>query len=407
MILFFSAYYPCYSRGGAQVRAATLLDHLHAAGQTIHLVVASRRPAKAKGMKQSPPFIDRASAIGLAGRPLSGIMTIPLAKATRPAQSMPVRLLQSAVDWIRRRPDVLDEVAQLVERLCPEVLWVNSAHLMPLIARVPRQKGQVRIVDTLDVMHQRDASLRQAGLPPECGVSREEEIALLDQFDVVLAIQDEERRVLQQMLPSKQVMTVRHACVPNPRPTSRPAVVFIGSNGPTNLQGIETFIEQAWPRVLQVRPDAQLEVVGSVCQAESLRRAAAQAGQRIVLRGSLPQIAHAYDGPAVVICPLWAGSGLKIKMVEALCHAKAVVGSPIAAQGLEDGIGTAFWTAETPMEFAAAVLRLLENEPVRAALATGGLAYATSRFGPAAVYGELVEILRTRQAAEKPPSKAA
>jgi glycosyltransferase involved in cell wall biosynthesis len=265
---------------------------------------------------------------------------------------------------------------------------------MPLVARVPRLSGQLRIVDTLDVMHLRDASLREAGLPAECGVSREEEIALLEQFDVVVAIQDEERRVLEQMLPGKRVMAVHHACAPDPQPARRPAVVFVGSSGSTNARGIETFVEQAWPEIVRSRPDARLEVVGSVCQSEPLQRAAARPEKRILLRGPLPRIVDAYDGPSVVVCPLWAGSGLKIKMVEALSYGKAVVASPIAAQGLRDGIGKAFLTAQTPASFAPAVLRLLENETERLALGAAAVAYATDRFGPEAVYRELEQTLR-------------
>lgn len=406
MILFISSYYPSYSRGGAQVRAATLLEYLHGQGHAIHLLMASRRPSHTKCPKETLRFTDAISTLALAGRPLPGVVPVALAKVTRPPKAAPVRWVQSLADWVRRRPALLDEVAALVAKHRPGVLWVNGTHLAPLLAHVPQVPGQLRIVDTLDVIHRRDASLRQAGLPLEGGLSRQEESALLEQFDIVVAIQEEERQVFAEMLPGKRVLAVPHACVVAPQPTQRQAVVFIGSNGQANVHGLETFLREAWPKILRADPDVQLEVVGGVGQAESLRRLAARPDLRIVLRGSVPQIAEAYDGPAVVICPLWAGSGLKIKMVEALAHGKAVVASPIAAQGLEDGAGRAFCLAETPAAFAPAVLRLLADEAQRIALATAARQYAASHFGPAAVYGELEQILAQRSALAR-PGKAA
>lgn len=407
MILFFSSFYPSYSRGGAQVRAASVLEYLHARGQTIHLVVASRRPKPSKCPRETARFTDAQSTISLAGRPLPGVVPLALAKTTRPPRSAAVRLVQSWADWLRRRPTLAEEVAALVARLRPEVIWVNGTHLAPLLAHVPRTPGQLRVVDTLDVLHRRDASLRAAGLPPEGGLSREEETALLERFDVVLAIQEEERQLLAEMLPGQQVLTVPHACVVTPQPTHRPAVVFVGSSGQTNRHGLETFLTEAWPQILRADPDVQLEVVGSVCQAESLRQLASQPAMRLVLRGSLPKIAEAYDGPAVVICPLWAGSGLKIKMVEALAHGKAVVASPIAAQGLEAGSDRAFRLAKTPAAFAPAVLELLADEAARTALATAATAFAGRSFGPAAAYGELEHVLRSHTGSATCTGKAA
>jgi glycosyltransferase involved in cell wall biosynthesis len=345
--------------------------------------------------------------VSLAGRSLPGIVTRPLAQATRPPKSRLVRLLQRILERLRPRPPLLNEVAELVERLRPDILWVNGSHLVPLVARVPHHSRSLWIIDTLDVMHLRDASLRQAGLPEQCGVSRSEEVELLDRFDLVLAIQKEERDVLQQMLPQKQVIVVGHACEPDPQPAWRQAVVFVGSNGPSNVHAVETFVNLAWPAVLQACPDARLEVVGSVGRSKTLQDLAVRPNSGIVLRGTVDRIADAYRGAAVVVCPLWAGSGLKIKLVEALSHGKAVVASPIAAQGLDDGIGVAFLTAETPESFAPAVVGLLMNGRRREKLQAAAIRYAARRFGPATVYAELDEALGNWSHELRCPGKAA
>ena len=59
---------------------------------------------------------------------------------------------------------------------------------------------------------------------------RDEETRLLELFDVVIAIQDEERRVLEKMLPGKKIIAVEHALETNPRPRRRQSLCFVGSD---------------------------------------------------------------------------------------------------------------------------------------------------------------------------------
>lgn len=96
-----------------------------------------------------------------------------------------------------------------------------------------------------------------------------------------------------------------------------------------------------------------------------------------------------YAEAGVVISPLRAGSGLKIKLIEALAHGKAVVATPKTLQGVEALFSQAVCLAEDPDKFASAVTELLIDRNARSDLATRGLAVLHAHFSSELCYGEL------------------
>jgi glycosyltransferase involved in cell wall biosynthesis len=63
----------------------------------------------------------------------------------------------------------------------------------------------------------------------------------------------------------------------------------------------------------------------------------------------------------IVVAPLRAGSGTRIKILEAWAAARAVVATPLAAEGLKVQDGENILLASEPAPFAAAIDRLLKN----------------------------------------------
>ncbi len=184
------------------------------------------------------------------------------------------------------------------------------------------------------------------------------------------------------MLPHTKVVTVEHAAGVDPQRSRGPDVCFVGSRYIVNERSLLEFLNRAWPAIRERCPQSRLQVVGGVGQCERVV-AAAQRDASIVIRSIVTPTRDIYDGPAVVVCPMWMGSGLKIKLVEALAHGKAVVASPVAAQGLEDGANRAFVLAETPEAFVEPVIRLIECGDERRQFEGNAAVYANRRFSEA------------------------
>src|SRR6185503_16310562 len=146
--------------------------------------------------------------------------------------------------------------------------------------------------------------------------------------------------------------------------------------------GLRWFLDAIWPAVRSSVPDAILLVAGSVCGA------AKPLSDGVRLLGSVRDLAGLYRRAAVVISPLQAGSGLKIKLIEALAHGKAIVATGVTLQGVEQEVDGAVLVADDPADFAAAVIRLLSDEKLRLACASAALEVARTKFSPTACYAE-------------------
>ena len=91
----------------------------------------------------------------------------------------------------------------------------------------------------------------------------------------------------------------------------------------------------------------------------------------------MEDLALAYGSAEVVVNPMQFGTGLKIKTLEALGYARALVTTPCGATGLEEGAGTAFQMASDARSFADEVSRLLMDRQRSQTLGAAGYRFAT------------------------------
>ncbi len=146
-------------------------------------------------------------------------------------------------------------------------------------------------------------------------------------------------------------------------PESPPLVTLMGSwDWAPNADGGRLFLERSWPRVRAVAPQARLRVVGKklpVALADAARRAG---GEPV---GYVEDMTLEFARAAVMPVPLWMGSGIRVKIIEALAAGAPIVSTPLGAEGLELEHGVHALFAETPEAIGDAVGALV-NDPERA-----------------------------------------
>ena len=94
-----------------------------------------------------------------------------------------------------------------------------------------------------------------------------------------------------------------------------------------------------------------------------------------------------YAEASVVISPLRAGSGLKIKFIEALSKGKAVVATTTTLQGVSDIMDGCAVISDSAPDFATKVVELLADDGMRVELGTKGLSVISAHFAPERAYG--------------------
>ena len=210
---------------------------------------------------------------------------------------------------------------------------------------------------------------------------------LLGEADLVVAIQEEEAAVVRNRLPGLPVVVAPMAVEPAPHahPGEADLLLFVGSKTAPNVDGLAWFVEQVWPQIRAARPAARLLVAGSVTQSYAV------GSPGVSYLGLVPSLDELYRRAGIVISPLRVGSGLKVKLIEALSWGKAVVATPTTAQGVQDLVKDCIALADGAAQFAEAILRLIQDDAARQQLAGRALAIAAAHFGAEACYSRIAE----------------
>lgn len=128
--------------------------------------------------------------------------------------------------------------------------------------------------------------------------------------------------------------------------------VFLGLLSlPHNDDGLRSFLRTVWPLVLDRLPGAQLRVIGREARPELLELASTLSAS-VTVEGYVADLGDALAGVAALVNPLRFGSGIKLKVIEALSRALPVVSTPVGAEGIASGPGTGILVATEPAELA-------------------------------------------------------
>ncbi len=200
--------------------------------------------------------------------------------------------------------------------------------------------------------------------------------------DITLVVSPVEKEYLAGREPGVQVellSLVHQAVVTDPRPTGRRDIVMVGNyNHPPNIDGAQWMSREVMPLIRKVVPDATLNLVGS-----NLGPAvAALAGPGVEVVGWVKDLAPVYAAARVVVAPLRFGAGVKGKVAEAVEHGLPIVGTSVAFEGMPVIGGTDVAVGDTPEAFAAAVIKLLQDDDQWVSMAASGQRRILEAFSP-------------------------
>jgi len=151
---------------------------------------------------------------------------------------------------------------------------------------------------------------------------------------------------------------------PSADPDDGSSILFRGIlSFPPNVDAASYFCRAIYPLVRRAVPNARLILAGRD-PAPALRRLAdATAG--ITLTGSLPDIRPVMARATVHVCPVRSGSGVKLKILEAMAMGKAIVTTSCGLSGIAAEPGRDLLVADGPEDFAGAVVRVLREPELR------------------------------------------
>lgn len=217
-------------------------------------------------------------------------------------------------------------------------------------------------------------------------------------FDTVIAVSDRDAETF------RDTFDVRHAAaIPTgvdlsyfthaaPPDDGAPLIAFTGSmNWRANIDGIEWFMDEVWPRITDRRADARFRIIGRD-PPDALVSAAKKRGLAWEFTGFVDDIReHMTDAMAYVI-PLRVGGGTRIKAYEAMAMGPPVVSTGIGIEGLPVEPGTHYLRADGAQDFADAVISLLDTPALRGRLSLSAREFIAAQFGAETVAGVFEKI---------------
>jgi glycosyltransferase involved in cell wall biosynthesis len=112
----------------------------------------------------------------------------------------------------------------------------------------------------------------------------------------------------------------------------------------------------------------------------------------VTFRGFVEKLAPFYAAADVVVVPVRAGGGTRIKILEAFAHGAPVVTTRLGAEGIDAADGEYLLYADDPQAFARACLRVKESPELAAALAARAAALLAARYSSAQIQASVAAV---------------
>lgn len=154
-------------------------------------------------------------------------------------------------------------------------------------------------------------------------------------------------------------------------------LVFTGNMSyPPNIEAALTLIYKILPEIRKTLPETRLLIAGTNPAASIIKAAS----ENVVISGWIPDIRSAYSSAKVFVAPMWLGSGLQNKLLEAMSMGLPCVTSDLANNALKASSGTHILIGNTNSEIAQACVRLLKDSELQNTIASRGKEYVQSTF---------------------------
>jgi glycosyltransferase involved in cell wall biosynthesis len=199
---------------------------------------------------------------------------------------------------------------------------------------------------------------------------KREEPRVTDKSDVVLATTTVDREKFVQLLPNKPIVVIpngvemaffeKQAVEEEPK-----TMVFTGlMSYQPNSQGIEYFLNEIFPLILEREPTARIAAVGAL-PPKSLQR---RASSNVVVTGWVDDVKPYFARGQVFVIPLLVGGGIRGKALEAMAMKRPIVTTTVGCEGINLKHEESALFADTPKDFASAVVRLFNDADLRTRL---------------------------------------
>jgi polysaccharide biosynthesis protein PslH len=295
--------------------------------------------------------------------------------------------LELKFDYSQR---LADEIRALTSRIAFDIVQIEHSHMAPYIEAVSPTSDAKHVLSFVDVefdlyrrlfdVEKRPIARLRAGL--HSLLMRRWEPAYAERFDQCVAVSSSDRQLLRAVNPHLRPEVVPNgvdtvALRPLPFDGAARGLVYVGRMSYLPCaDGATYFCNEILPLIKRRGVEVETWIVG----ADPPPEVTALAGRDIRVTGRVADVTPYYQKSLVSIVPLRAGSGTRLKILEAMALGRPVVSTTIGCAGLDVVDGEHLLIADTAAEFAEATTRLLADRSLREQIAANARDLVVQRY---------------------------
>ncbi|MEZ5022955.1 MAG: glycosyltransferase family 4 protein [Chitinophagales bacterium] len=168
------------------------------------------------------------------------------------------------------------------------------------------------------------------------------------------------------------------------------ALLFVGTlTWEANVDGLIWFLQEGWAKLKENHPNLKFYIVGKNPDPRIVELATA-AGKDIMLTGFVEDLEPYFQKCQVFVSPLRFGSGIKVKVMNAMYRGIPTVTTPVGAEGMAVINKTHLMIEDQMSEFCTSISELINNRDTWQKLSKNSRALAKKKYTWEAVM-EIVE----------------
>ena len=155
-----------------------------------------------------------------------------------------------------------------------------------------------------------------------------------------------------------------------------------------NQQGIKWFIDEVWDDIHRDLPNLKVYLAGRAMPDWLLNLDK----ENIIIYGEVPDSARFIYSKDIMIVPLLSGSGIRIKILEAMSLKKCIIATSQAAEGILYENNVNIVIANSPKEFKDSIKKCINDKPFCQMIAQNAEKLIAEKYNINAVAKELVDL---------------
>jgi glycosyltransferase involved in cell wall biosynthesis len=319
---------------------------------------------------------------------------------------MLANLLFSRYPYIAERfvsGDFAKKLDQILEQADYDIVQIEGPYLKPYLSQL--KNSQVKVLRSHNIEHriwelrakEEKNPLKKIYFRILAKRIRQLEKDLLSEIDLLVPISEKDSEGLSAFRPDLPLHVcptgIKLADYPaDPPPEKEPELFFIGAlDWAPNQEGLDWFLKNVWPGLRREGTELRLHVAGR----NPGHYFRTQPPEGIILEGEVENAIEYFKKYQIMLVPLLTGSGIRIKILEAMAMCKVVVCSRIAAEGLNAENGRHLFIAESEEEYSEILGKLISDPALLAGTGQEARRFIKENFDNLGISKNLISFYKT------------